>query len=137
MGWEEKDEYAAVLINTTLVDPVRSVEAIWPPKFASFVLEVTPLSLPDVTYPCDQTSEEREARYKVFLQGIHEGEVFWAPLGHYLKRRYTIPLEIGEVLWQIYKDFNDGTTLEEPKLRVITPTNFTVNLRSTRLGYKH
>lgn len=137
MGWEEKDEYAINLISTNLLTPNRVIDVVWPEELASFVLEVTPLLPPDVTLPCDQTSELREARYKVYLQGIHEGQVFWAPLGHYAKRRYTIDQEIGEVLWQIYKDFGDGTTLQQPRLRVIAPTEMAVTLDSTRLGYKH
>jgi hypothetical protein len=137
MPWEEKDEYAVTLINQAILNPQLSISVDWPEKLSSFVLQVTQLGSTDTTYPCDMMAEAREARYKVYLQGTHEGQVFWAPLGHYLQRRYTIPQEVGEVLWQIYKDFDSGETLELPQLKVICPTDSTVLLRSTRLGYKH
>ena len=137
MGWEEKDKYAQTLIDTNVLTPNRVVTTPWLENLASFTLEVTPLGANDSSRPCDDTSLLREVRYNIYLQGIHDGVIFWEPYGASIVHRYTIPEEIGEVLWQIYKDFDDGTTTVVPRLRVICPTNHRVQLISTRLGYKH
>ena len=136
MGWEIKNEYAQTLIDTVLNTPTRVVSVPWPERLASFILEVTPIGANDSTRPNDDTSLLREARYNIYLQGVHDGTIFWEPYGASIKTRYTISEEIGEVVGGIYEDLDNDVTTVAPRLRVICPTDHRVVLVSTRLGYK-
>lgn len=137
MPWEYKNEYDISLINANVITPNRFLEVDWPDKVASFFLEVTPLTTNAATLPTDEPAFVREVRYNVYVQGRHDGSVFWAHYGVYKKTRIVIPQEVGEMLWSIREELDKGVTLLPPRIRVIVPTNHKIVLRSTRLGYKH
>lgn len=111
--------------------------AEWPDKFASFRLDVIPLVPVSAPYPEGTVALRRERQYKVFLQGLIDGYVFWEYAAMFGTTYIVIPERVGEALWSIRKDLDDGFLTDPPMLRVIAPTDHTVTLAGTRLGYKH
>lgn len=137
MPWEHKDDYAVTLINNVVVPPQLTVMTEWPDKFASFRLDVIPLVPVSATYPEGTVALRRERQYKVFFQGIVDGYVFYEHYGYFGTTYIVIPERIGEVLWSVRKDFDDGFLSDPPMIRIVAPMDYVVTLAGTRLGYKH
>lgn len=136
MGWEYKNQYLKTLINTVFTSPNLTATAEWEENMASFEFDVLPLVPAGATLPNGTVAQIRGRRYNTFLQGIHEGRVFWEYYGSFGTTLVVAPVEICELVASLREGFEKGDYSEPAFLRVIAPTDRTVRLASTRLGYK-
>lgn len=135
MGYRIRTNYAGNILTASLTGGNRIAEAEWLAERASFLVTIAPNFPPGAGLPDGDNAQLRQAYYDTYFQGVIDDTVFWEYLSMSLDRIIVVPVEVCELLINLRQQFINGDFNQPPQVRLITPTEHSVQVDSLTLGY--